>query len=125
MKHYPTQPFDQRPASFWKLCVLLLLLSGWGDFRQSTTAVNAGFAAEFNQVTLANHRDHYRSLLDINNLPTPYSSDGDSESYWLIHSTVLNIPVLALIHATDLYYLTYLIGDIKYHLPLTRAPPRQ
>ena len=131
MKHYLTQPLDQRPASFWKLCVLLLLLNslafiGWADFRQVTISGNSGFDAKFNQVSLTNHRDYFRSLLDIKNLPAPNSSDGDSEQHWLVRSTLLNLPVVALIHAADLHYLMLLIiDDIKYHLPLTHAPPRQ
>ena len=125
MKNHSTQQLDHRPASFWQLCVLLLSLNslayiGWVDFRQST---NSGFVAEFNRLALANDRDHFRSLLDIKNLPTPNSSDDDPEQHWLVHSTVLNHPVAALLNAANL--TLFIIDDVKYHLPLTRAPPRQ
>ena len=128
MKHYPTQQSDQRPASFWKLCVLLLLLNslvfiGWGDFRQATISGHSGLDAKFNQVSIANHRDHFRSLLDIKNPPTPSGSDGDSEQHSLVRSAVLTLPVVALIHTADLHYLTFfIIDDIKYHLPFTIYP---
>jgi len=131
MKHYPTQQLDHRPASFWQQCVLLLLLNSlaliaWADFRQTTISGNSGFVAELNQVTLANHRDHFRSLLNIKNLAAPNSSDGNSEQHWLVYSTVLDLAIAALLHTAVLHYLTLsIIADIKYHSPLTRAPPRQ
>jgi len=131
MKHYPLQQLDQRPASYWQLCVLLLLLNsltftGWVDFRHTTISGNSSFVNKFNQVNLANHRDHFRSLLDIKKLPTPNSSDGDSEQHWLIHSTVLHLAVAVLLHIADLHYLTlFIIDDIKCSLPPTRAPPHQ
>lgn len=70
MKHSHAQQFDQRPANFWQLCVLLLLLNSlaftsWIDFRQANLSGDSGFIADFNQLTLANHRDHFRSLLDV------------------------------------------------------------
>jgi hypothetical protein len=130
MKHLQTQQLDQRPANFWQLCVLLLLLNslafaGWVDFRQATVSTNSGFVAEFNQLTLANHRDHFRSLLDIKNLASPISGDGDNELHWLNYSTEFNFTAAALLHAVDLHYLALLIiRDGKYHLPINRAPPR-
>lgn len=131
MKHPQTQQLDQRPANFWQLCVLLFLLNslafaGWVDFRQATVSTNSGFVAEFNQLTLANHRDHFRSLLDIKNLASPISGDGDNEQHWLNYSSEFNFPAAALLHAVDLHYLALLIfSDDKYHLPLNRAPPYQ
>ena len=131
MEHYSTQQLDQPPASFWQLCVLLLLLNslaftGWIDLREVKTSGKSGFIAEFNQVTLANLRDNYRSLLDIKNLTEPKSSDGDSEQHWLVYSDILNFNFAALINVVNLHYLTFFImEDIKYHLHPTRAPPHQ
>tara|TARA_R110002111_G_scaffold44689_7_gene81329 strand:+ start:112 stop:498 length:387 start_codon:yes stop_codon:yes gene_type:complete len=128
MTHYSTQQPEHRSASFWQLSVLVLLLNslafiGWADFRQIT---NSGFVAEFNELALANHRDSFRSSLDTQKQLIPNSSNGDSEQHWLIHSTTLNHPVATLILVANRYYLTLLISnDIKYHLPLTRAPPHQ
>ncbi|WP_439503370.1 hypothetical protein [Methylophaga sp.] len=131
MKHLHTQQLDQHPANFWQLFVLLFLLNslafaGWVDFRQVTVSAHSGFVAEFDQLTLANQRDHFRSLLDIENLATPSVDDGDNEQHWLVYSSVLILPAAALLLAEDLYYLTLLIiSDGKYHLPLNRAPPHQ
>jgi len=131
MKHLHTQQLDQQPVSYWRLCVLLLLLNslaftGWVDFRQATVSGNSAFIAEFNQLTLANHRDHFRSLLDIKNLAAPNAGDGDTEQPWLDNSTALQLPAAALLLAVDLHYLTVLIlSHGKYHLPLNRAPPHK
>lgn len=128
MRHLQTQQLDQRPANFWQLCVLLLLLNslafaGWVDFRQATVSSNSGFVAEFNQLTLANHRDHFRSLLDIKNLASSSSGESDNEPHWLAYFNLLSLPV-AVLGTDDLRYLTLLIfSDAKYHLPRTRAPP--
>lgn len=131
MKDLQTQQPDQHSANFWQLCVLLLLLqslafAGWVDFRQVTVSTHSGFVAEFDQLTFANQRDHFRSLLDIENLAAPSVNDGDNEQHWLVYSTVLLLPAAALLHAENLYYLTLLfVRDGKYHLPLNRAPPHQ
>lgn len=129
MKQTHTQQIDQRPASFWQLCILFLLLqslafTSWIDFRQATLSANSGFVAEFNQLTLASHRDHFRSLLNIKNLAGPNLFDGDNENHWLVFSSLLSVPVAMLLQPADLAYLTLLIpGDDKYQLPLNRAPP--
>lgn len=129
MKHLQTHQLDQRPANFWQLCVLLFLLNslafvGWVDFRQATVSSNSGFVAEFNQLTLATHRDHFRSLLDIKNLAAPISGDGDNEQHWLNYSSKYNFPAPVLLHVGDLYYLALLIfSNDNYRLPLNRAPP--
>jgi len=131
MNQYPTQQLDQRPDSFWQLCLLLLLLNsqaftGWLDYRQLKTSVNSDFIAEFNHTTLANLGDNYRTLLNIKNLTVPKSSDGDSEQHWLAHFNVLNLPFSALIDVENLHYLAlFILDDVKYHLQPTRAPPHQ
>ena len=129
MKHPHAQQFDQRPANFWQLFVLLLLLNSlaftsWIDFRQANLSGDSGFVADFNQLTLANHRDHFRSLLDLKNLPAPNTFDGDNEHHWLVFSSLLYIPVAILLQTDALGYLTLLIpSNAKYYLPLNRAPP--
>ncbi len=131
MKHPHTQQFDQRPANFWQLCVLLLLLNSlaftsWIDFRQTNLSGDSGFVADFNQLTLANHRDHFRSLLDLKNLSVPNTFDGDNEHHWLVFSSLLSLPVAILLQTDDLAYLTLLIlSDHKYQIPLNRAPPNK
>lgn len=131
MKHLHTQQLDQRPANFWQLCVLLLLLNSlaftsWIDFRQASLSRDSGFVADFNQLTLANNRDHFRSLLDLKNLPAPNTFDGDNEHHWLVFSCLLSLPVAILLQTDALGYLTLLIpSNAKYHLPLNRAPPSQ
>lgn len=130
MNQSQSQQLDQQPVSYWQLCILFFLLNslaftGWVDFRQATVSGNSNFVAEFNQLTLANHRDHFRSLLDIKNLAAPNASDGDTEQHWFLHSTALQLPAAALLLAVDLHYLTVLIlSHGKYQLPLNRAPPR-
>ncbi|WP_296592285.1 hypothetical protein [Methylophaga sp.] len=129
MKHPHTQQFDQRPANFWQLCVLLLLLNSlaftsWIDFRQANLSGDSGFVADFNQLTLASHRDYFRSLLDLKNPPAPNTFDGDNEHHWLVFSSLLSLPVAILLQTDTLGYLTLLIiSNAKYHLPLNRAPP--
>ncbi len=129
MKHPHAQQFDQRPANFWQLCVLLLLLNSlafnsWIDFRQANLSGDSGFIADFNQLTLANHRDHFRSLLDLKNLPAPNTFDGDNEHHWLVFSSLLSLPVAILLQTDALGYLTLLIpSNAKYYLPPNRAPP--
>ncbi|MBL1458183.1 MAG: hypothetical protein COA34_010060 [Methylophaga sp.] len=129
MKHPHIQQFDQRPANFWQLCVLLLLLNSlaftsWIDFRQANLSGDSGFVADFNQLTLANHRDHFRSLLDLKNLPAPNTFDGDNEHHWLVFSSLLFLPVSILLQTDALGYLTLLIpSNAKFYLPLNRAPP--
>lgn len=129
MKHFQTQQLDQRPANFWQLCVFLLLLNSlaftsWIDFRQASQPCDSGFVADFNQLTLANHREHFRSLLDLKNLPAPNTYDGDNEHHWFVFSSLLSLPVAILLQTDALGYLTLLIpSNAKYHLPLNRAPP--
>lgn len=129
MKHPHAQQFDQRPANLWQLCVLLLLLNSlaftsWIDFRQANLSGDSGFVADFNQLTLASHRDHFRSLLDLKNLPAPNAFDGDNEHHWLVFSSLLSLPVAILLQTDALGYLTLLIpSNAKYYLPLNRAPP--
>lgn len=125
-----TEPFEQYRAKLWQLCVLFLVLnslafSSWVDFRQSCFSDHSGFVAEYSQLTLANHRDNFRSLLDIENLATSNTlSDGDGEHHWLVFSSLLSLPVAILLQTDALGYLTLLIlSNAKYHLPLNRAPP--
>jgi len=131
MKDSLTQQPEQHAIAFWRQCVLLLLLNslafiGWAESRQATISGNSDLVAQFNQVTFGNHRDNFGSSLVIKNLSNPIGSDGDSEPSWLAFSAILNLPVAALLQTVNLHYLTLsIIDDIKYHLPTTRAPPRQ